>query len=149
MTKNRSPYEMLDMTDREALASMLRDLGLEEKPRDMPGPDEPHVLLKAQPAESTLNGERSPEHGLFDVGTVCITPGALESVSRLEALIALARHATGDWGDCGAEDWQENELSVNEQLRLFSVYHTPDGTKYWIITEADRFTTTILLPDEY
>ena len=64
-------------------------------------------------------------------------------------LTALGRHTNSDWGDCCPEDWRENDFAVDKYLRLFSVYHDRSGTKFWIITEADRSATTILLPDEY
>jgi hypothetical protein len=64
-------------------------------------------------------------------------------------MTALARHAGCDWGDCGAADWAENDFSVDKYLRLFSVYHDRNGTKFWIITEADRSATTVLLPEDY
>ena len=61
----------------------------------------------------------------------------------------IGRHLHGDWGDCGDEDWQENELSLREGFRLLSVYHDRNTVKFWIITEADRSATTILLPEDY
>ena len=85
----------------------------------------------------------------FALGRLLSTPGALESVPPDEMQTALARHSNGDWGDVGPEDWEENELSLREGFRLFSVYRSSDGTKFWIITEADRSATTVLLPDEY
>jgi len=48
----------------------------------------------------------------------------------------LGRHVEGDWGDLCAEDKEENELSVDQELRILSAYHLKDGTKIWIITEA-------------
>jgi len=61
----------------------------------------------------------------------------------------LLPHVVGDWGDLDEHDRAENEISVRECLRLLSAYHLRDGTKIWIITEADRSSTTVLLPDEY
>jgi hypothetical protein len=61
----------------------------------------------------------------------------------------LARHQTGDWGLVCEDDRKENELSVTEGYRVFSVYKTVLGEKIWVITEADRNCTTILLPSEY
>ena len=61
---------------------------------------------------------------------------------------SLARHAEGDWGDLCEEDKRENELSLREGFRLFSVYKN-DEHKIWIITEADRSVTTVLFPEEY
>ena len=85
----------------------------------------------------------------FELGQVVATPGALKDVSPLECGDALARHAAGDWGDVCEEDWEENEFSLTRRLRLLSVWHTEDGTKFWVITEADRSVTTVLLPEEY
>ena len=61
----------------------------------------------------------------------------------------INRHVTGDWGDVCDEDAMENDLSAENGFRIFSVYCLEDGTKIWVITEADRSTTTILLPSEY
>jgi hypothetical protein len=59
------------------------------------------------------------------------------------------RHVSGDWGDLNESDRQENELSVREGFRILSAYRMSDGTRFWIITEADRSVTTVLLPEEY
>lgn len=87
----------------------------------------------------------------FALGNVVATPGALEALDRagLEPAILLARHQSGDWGDLGDDDRAENEFSLGKHLRLFSAYDLDDGTTIWIITEADRSSTTILLPDDY
>lgn len=85
----------------------------------------------------------------FSLGQVLATPGALETVHPEDSIAALVRHAGCDWGDCGEDDWTENEFSLDKYLRLFSVYHDRNGIKFWIITEADRSVTTILLPSEY
>jgi hypothetical protein len=61
----------------------------------------------------------------------------------------LHRHNQGDWGELDEHDRRENERSLLDHCRLFSAYHLRDGTKIWIITEADRSATTILLPEEY
>lgn len=87
----------------------------------------------------------------FELGRVVATPGALEALqdAEVEALPYLQRHAQGDWGDLCKDDLIENELALREGFRLLSAYHLPDLVKIWIITEADRSATTILLPDEY
>jgi len=85
----------------------------------------------------------------FPPGQIVITTNARRTLSNEDVQQALARHLRGDWGDCDAEDAEENELSLREGFRLFSVYHTEDGTKFWIITEQDRSATTILLPEDY
>jgi hypothetical protein len=61
----------------------------------------------------------------------------------------LQRHAAGDWGEVDAHDKAENEYSLQQGFRLLSAYRLADGTKIWIITEADRSATTLLLPEEY
>jgi hypothetical protein len=61
----------------------------------------------------------------------------------------LARHASGDWGDLGADDKRLNDRAVRDCGRLLSAYKLDGGVKVWIITEADRSATTVLLPDEY
>jgi hypothetical protein len=80
-----------------------------------------------------------------------ITPGALEALSdaRQDAAVFLGKHQAGDWGDLSEDDKRENDFSVDKGLRIFSAYHTAKGEKLWIITEADRSATTILLPSEY
>ena len=89
------------------------------------------------------------EIALFLMGKIVITPGALEAIPAKDTLAAILRHSLGDWGDLCEEDWESNEIACERHSRLFSVYHTMDGTKFWIITEHDRSSTTILLPNEY
>lgn len=84
-----------------------------------------------------------------ELGRVLATPGGMERITPTERNIALNRHRNGDWGDVSAEDWQSNDWAFMRNGRLFSVYHAIDGTKFWIITEADRSVATILLPEEY
>ena len=84
------------------------------------------------------------------LGKVVATPRALQLL--LEAaghpFDYLARHATGDWGDLCAFDRRQNEIALRDGYRLFSSYKVSGG-RVWIITEANRSVTTILLPDEY
>ena len=83
------------------------------------------------------------------LGRVVITPGALAALEPGAAPEALKRHAAGDWGEVGREDWKLNDESIRDGDRILSAYTDAKGTKFWIITEADRSVTTILLPDEY
>src|SRR5215212_1041306 len=87
----------------------------------------------------------------FALGQTVITPGAEEAlqIAGQTATQFLRRHMSGDWGDLSDEDVKENEFSLKEGLRLLSAYQTGKGQKLWIITEADRSATTILLPSEY
>ena len=83
------------------------------------------------------------------LGQTVITPNAQNTLQPEDIQEALARHQRGDWGDCGKEDAAENDFALGKRLRLFSVYHDRKGTKFWIITEADRSSTCILLPEDY
>ena len=87
----------------------------------------------------------------FRLGQVFATPGALEvfDSNHQDANEFLRKHQSGDWGCLSDEDKQENEFSIYKQLRIFSAYKLNDDTKIWLITEADRSSTTILLPSEY
>jgi len=87
----------------------------------------------------------------FPLGRVVATPGALRALEKAEQLPAefLDRHVNGDWGDVPDADKQENEVSVEQGFRILSAYTTSAGEKIWVLTEADRSATTILLPSEY
>ena len=85
----------------------------------------------------------------FPLGQTVATPSALAEIAADDITAALARHAECDWGDCGPEDWRENEFALKNDLRLFSVYRDRNKVTFWIITEADRSATTILLPGDY
>lgn len=87
----------------------------------------------------------------FPLGRLFLTPGAIEALeeSGQQPSEFLRRHQSGDWGDLGREDKRENEFSVSRALRILSKYHTTEGAALYVITEADRLVTTILLPSEY
>lgn len=87
----------------------------------------------------------------FPLGQIVATPGALEALTdaNLRPVTLLKRHVTGDWGDMQDEDKAENEFSVDKELRIFSAYILNTKVKLWVITEADRSATTLLLPSEY
>ena len=85
----------------------------------------------------------------FSLGQVVITSNAASKVPPEDVERALRRHARGDWGDLDAHDLQENERSLKEGCRLLSAYRASNGVKFWIITEADRASTTLLLPEDY
>ncbi|WP_047866611.1 hypothetical protein [Rubrobacter aplysinae] len=87
---------------------------------------------------------------LFPLGRVVATPGALEVLGQTSADPAqlLARHQSGDWGEAPPEDVREDRLSVERGFRILSSYPVGDE-RVWIITEADRSSTCLLLPSEY
>ena len=88
---------------------------------------------------------------LFSLGNIYMTAGAKEALteSNQEPIEFLSRHVRGDWGEVCKEDADENNFSVKNGFRILSAYKTTKGEKLWIITEADRSATTILLPSEY
>ena len=89
--------------------------------------------------------------GRFTLGQILATPGALKALEEAGERPAtlLRRHITGDWGEVCEDDRQENEASLINGWRLLSAYTLGTGPKLWIITEADRSSTTLLLPSEY
>jgi hypothetical protein len=84
------------------------------------------------------------------LGRVVATPAVLKLLMEADRqpFDYLARHATGDWGDLCAFDRRQNEIALRDGYRVLSSYEIPAG-RVWIITEADRSVTTILLPEEY
>jgi hypothetical protein len=122
-----------------------------------------------------IDPPKPPSHpALFSLGRVVATPGALHLLNQTatDPSTLLLRHITGDWGDICTEDAAENRLSLEQNFRLMSVYRLPlvqqssgedafpsnpasargttdVGQPIWVITEADRSCTTLLLPSEY
>jgi len=88
---------------------------------------------------------------LFPLGRVVATPGAIDVLTRANQWpdYFLNRHVGGDWGEIGNEDKAENEYSLQDGLRILSSYITAPGEKLWVITEADRSSTTLIRPEEY
>jgi len=87
----------------------------------------------------------------FPLGQIVATPGALAALERAKqpATCFLARHAIGDWGELDPTDIAENDFGMAHGFRVLSSYQTDAGERLWIITEADRSVTTLLLPEEY
>ncbi len=87
----------------------------------------------------------------FELGQVVATPGALDALQAAgqTAMELLQRHIVLDQGELDEEDQQANEEAVANGERILSSYLLRDGTKLWVITEADRSSTCLLLPDEY
>ncbi len=88
---------------------------------------------------------------LFEPGQVVATPGALEAMqaNNCMSLDLLMRHLAGDWGVVPKQDANANQSALEHGERILSSYPLADGTKIWLITEADRSVTTFLLPEEY
>ena len=106
---------------------------------------------------STIEKAEPDKLILFGLGTLYVTRGiqALMDEQGLDVSPFIARHVTGDWGEVCAEDAAENQLSLEKGFRILSAYsfspvNDPNNKiKFWIITEADRSVTTVLLPSEY
>lgn len=107
-------------------------------------PRDDNDTLQANAAEETL----CPR---FPPGDVYITPGANEALCESTELARdfLLRHLSGDWGEVCEQDRAENEFSIERHLRILSAYRTKRGVRLWLITEADRKSTTLFLPEEY
>jgi hypothetical protein len=120
-------------------------------------------VREGRPASRTWSAPR------FALGRILATPGALHALDEAEhvrghgarrsgadglparslATELLARHVAGDWGELDAEDQRANEDALVTSARILSAYVLPSGVKVWILTEADRSATTVLLPEEY
>jgi hypothetical protein len=136
-----SLYEKADTTERKAIIgyvdSFLSSCNQEEK----------SFWLKFRQKLERLNEKTI----LFPLGSIYLTVGAKEALeeSGQNAFEFLSRHQTGNFGIVGKEDWKENEFSIKNGFRILSAYKTNNDVKIWVITEADRSSTTILLPSEY
>lgn len=125
-----------------------------------------HILADVLPATDTASQKHAPteqptaalapsplaldlSNARFPLGFLGVTQGARAAVESSELADALSRHVRGDWGLVDAEDWQSNECALVEHARLLSTFDTAAGRRFWIITEADRSSTTVLLPEEY
>jgi hypothetical protein len=86
----------------------------------------------------------------FDPGRLAATPAVMKKVDPDYAVAALSQHVQGKWGICDRQDWEANDEALKHGGRLLSVYPLPnESDNFWIITEADRSVTTILLPSDY
>ncbi len=83
------------------------------------------------------------------LGQIVATPNALAQIPTAEIQQGLARHVQGDWGDLDKEDQRRNNAALRSGERLLSAYKTTAGKKFWIITEADRSSTCVLMPEDY
>jgi len=88
-------------------------------------------------------------NAVLRLGRIVATANATEQLSNEDILMALKRHQSGDWGEVDEPDRQENELSMQNGRRVLSIYNAKNGTRFWVITEADRSSTTVLLPQDY
>jgi hypothetical protein len=85
----------------------------------------------------------------FEIGRLVATPNALGVLTFDDIVACLSRHVVGDWGTMDPHDLHANNQALALGGRLFSAYDSAGGERFWIITEADRSATTILLPEDY
>lgn len=134
-------YQSADKTERNAIIKQIDSfLSVVSK-------DEKLFWLKFRWKLEILNEKAF----LFPIGNVYLTDGAKEALeeSSQTAIEFITRHQKGDWGDVCEDDKKENELSLREGFRILSSYKTSKGIKIWVITEADRSSSCLLLPSEY
>lgn len=85
----------------------------------------------------------------FPLGKIVLTANVVRALKPGDIGTALLRHAEGDWGDVSPRDRDANDVALWGELRVKSVYHGRSGVPFWVITEADRSATTVLLPEDY
>lgn len=102
-----------------------------------------HIMKSLKGEVEVAAGER------FSPGRMFATPLALERVTHDDIANAMRRHLAGDWGDLDDDDKAENDKAVLDGCRIVSSYRAASGERFWILTEADRSVTTVLLPEEY
>src|SRR5215831_18911549 len=124
---------------RDALVPLLEDL-----------PAVTLLLGWSTEHRSWMSRIHEPRVPLFSLGMVVGTPGAVHALEAAgqSPQEFLDRHAYGDWGDVPEADRQENDFSLKYGFRILSAYTTKTGERIWVLTEADRSATTMLLPDE-
>ena len=93
--------------------------------------------------------ERTIPVAVFRLGRIVATPNAIQSITQDDILVGIQRHQAGDWGDLTNDDRETNDRALTQGGRIVSAYNADTGTRFWIITEADRSATTILLPEDY
>ncbi len=95
-----------------------------------------------------MNSEKKP---LFELGPIVATPPCMIALKKAGQSIEhfVNKHVTGDWAELDDHDTQANEDAIWDETRIMSVYKTNCGDVIWVITEADRSSTCLLLPSCY
>jgi hypothetical protein len=106
-------------------------------------------MLNQVTTATDTNSTPSPVR--FQLGRIYLTPGSIDALENAgqSPQEFINRHARLEQGELTDEDYKENLFSADKRLRIFSAFRTSQGIKIWVITEADRSVTTLLLPDEY
>lgn len=111
----------------------------------------PEMLLHdvSLPSGHFPRGFRHDRKLRFELGRLFITRSAAAALSDQQVRAAISRHARCDWGHVTRQDWLANEQAVRVGGQLVSVYHSAEGVKFYVITDAGRDVTTLLLPEDY
>lgn len=99
--------------------------------------------------KTKINVTREYEVARFNVGNTFATKRVLDEIDIADVSFAVLRHQLGDWGDVCVYDKNRNDIALDQGGRIFSRYRDRKCKKFWVITEADRTSTTILFPEEY
>jgi hypothetical protein len=83
------------------------------------------------------------------LGQIIVTSKTLHRLSQKDILVALQRHQAGDWGEIFLPYRHANDQALRDGTKLVSSYYSSFGVEFWLITEADRSATTVLLPEDY
>jgi hypothetical protein len=83
----------------------------------------------------------------FRLGRLVTTAHAQEALRNEDILAGIGRHQAGDWGEVDQDDRCANDRALVERNRIVSAYRS-NGVRFWIITEPDRSSTTVLLPED-
>lgn len=107
-----------------------------------------YQILTEDPGSLAAQVLRQPK---ISPGQVVATPAALAALEEhnCSSMDLLARHLSGDWGSVPVEDASLNDSALQSGGRLLSSYSLGPDTKIWVISEADRSATTLLMPSEY
>jgi hypothetical protein len=95
-----------------------------------------------------MNAQTVPV-AVFRLGRIVATPNAVQSITQDDILSGIQRHQAGDWGNLTDDNRAANDRALAQGGRIVSAYNAKNGTRFWLITEADRSRTTILLPEDY
>lgn len=85
----------------------------------------------------------------FRLGRIVMTHSVMNCLSEEDIFTGIRRHQSGDWGDANQHDPAANDRALVDGTRLLSAYQTSSGITFWLLTEADRSVTTVLLPEDY
>ncbi len=106
------------------------------------------MTLRIGTSRTDHGNTRAPRPSI-PLGEVLITPRALGALNLADVYNALQRHAQGDWGEADPSDWRRNNAAVADGTRILSPFRDRDGIEFWLISDANRLATTVLLPSDY